>query len=99
MVLRSKGHKRYYGAALMDYSRAVVYVQKDRERVILAEVPYAYQEDTGYDLTFAAHKDKLEFYVNRSKLIEVQDGTYENGGAGFTISEGTMTCDSFIVSE
>ena len=99
LVLRSKGHKRYYGAALMDYSRAVVYVQKDRERVILAEVPYAYQEDTGYDLTFAAHKDKLEFYVNRSKLIEVQDGTYENGGAGFTISEGTMTCDSFIVSE
>lgn len=99
LVLRSKGHKRYYGAALMDYSRAVVYVQKDRERVILAEVPYAYQEDTGYDLTFATHKDKLEFYVNRSKLIEVQDGTYENGGAGFTISEGTMTCDSFIVSE
>ena len=31
----------------MDYSRAVVYVQKDRERVILAEVPYSYQGGYG----------------------------------------------------
>ena len=98
LVVRSRGHKRYYGAALMDYSRAVVYVQKDRERVILAEVPYSYQEDVGYTLTFAAHQEKLEFSVNGEKLIEVTDATYSGGGAGFTISKGTMTCDSFIVS-
>ena len=98
LVVRSRGHKRYYGAALMDYSRAVVYVQKDRERVILAEVPYSYQEDVGYTLTFAAHQEKLEFSVNGEKLIEVADATYSGGGAGFTISKGTMTCDSFIVS-
>lgn len=99
LVLRSKGHKRYYGAALMNYNKAIVYVQKDWDRMILAEVPYVYQEDTGYTLTFAAHKDKLEFYINKVKVIEVQDTTYQNGGAGFTISEGTMTCDSLIVTE
>lgn len=98
LVVRSRGHKRYYGAVLMDYSRAVVYVQKDRERVILAEVPYSYQEDVGYTLTFAAHQEKLEFSVNGEKLIEVTDAAYSGGGAGFTISKGTMTCDSFIVS-
>ena len=98
LVVRSRGHKRYYGAALMDYSRAVVYVQKDRERVILAEVPYSYQEDVGYTLTFAAHQEKLEFSVNGEKLIEVEDAAYSGGGAGFTLSKGTMTCDSFIVS-
>ncbi|WP_347062711.1 hypothetical protein, partial [Hungatella hathewayi] len=63
-----------------------------------AEVPYSYQEDTGYTLTFGAHREKLEFSVNGETLIEVTDGTYQGGGAGFTISKGTMTCDSFIVS-
>lgn len=99
LVLRSKGHKRYYGAALMDFNRAVVYVQKDRERTVLAEAPFTYQEDTGYTLCFAAHENRLEFYINGAKVIEVQDDTYRNGGAGFTISEGTMTCDSLIVAE
>lgn len=99
LVLRSKGHKRYYGASLMEYNRAVVYVQKDWERIILAEAPYTYEEDTGYTLGFAAHGSRLEFYVNGEKVIEVQDATYKNGGTGFTISEGTMTCDSLIVTE
>lgn len=99
LVLRSKGHKRYYGAALMDYNKAVVYVQKDRVRKILAQVPYSYKEDVGYTLRFGAHKDKLEFAVNGITLIKVQDDTYQNGGTGFTVSEGTVTCDSLIVTE
>lgn len=99
LVLRSKGHKRYYGAVLTDYNKAMVYVQKDRDRRILAQVPYAYQEDTGYTLRFGAHGDKLEFAVNGTTLIKVQDDTWQNGGAGFTVSEGTVTCDSLIVSQ
>lgn len=98
LVLRSKGHKRYYGAALESSGHAVVYMQKDRIRVVLARVPYQYQEDVGYELTFAAHGTRLEFYVNGEKLIAAEDTTYDCGGAGFTISKGTMTCDSLIVS-
>lgn len=99
LVLRSKGHKRYYGAALTEYNKAVVYVQKDKVRTILGEVTFSYKEDMGYQLQFSAHGTQLVFSVNGEKLIEVSDDTYTCGGAGFTISEGTMTCDSFIVSE
>lgn len=99
LALRSMGHKRYYGAALTGYEKAVVYMQKDKERIILGEAPYSYQEDRGYRLTFAAHGNQLVFSVDGEELVKVSDDTYSCGGAGFTVSKGTMTCDSFIVSE
>lgn len=99
LVLRSVGHKRYYGAVLTGYGKAVMYRQKDKERVILGEALYGYQEDVGYDLTFAAHGNQLVFSVDGKVLIQALDDTYSCGGAGFTISGGTMTCDSFVVSE
>mgnify|MGYP006972778390 CR=1 FL=1 len=75
----------------MDYSRAVVYVQKDRERVLLAEASYSYQVDVGYTLTFEDNQEKREFSVNGEKLLVVEDDAYSGRGAGFTITTGTMT--------
>ncbi|MFV0240783.1 MAG: ADP-ribosylglycohydrolase family protein [Lacrimispora sphenoides] len=98
LVLRSVGHKRYYGAALEGYEKAVVYMQKDKKRVILGEAPFSYAEDSRYELTFAAHGGKLTFSLNGEMVIQAEDDTYACGGAGFTVSGGTMTCDSLIVS-
>ncbi|MGL6220021.1 MAG: ADP-ribosylglycohydrolase family protein, partial [Lacrimispora sphenoides] len=98
LVLRSVGHKRYYGAALEGYEKAVVYMQKDKKRVILGEAPFSYVEDSRYELTFAAHGGKLTFSLNGEMVIQAEDDTYDCGGAGFTVSGGTMTCDSLIIS-
>lgn len=99
LVLRSRGHKRYYGAILSGYQSAILYVQKDRERTILGEVPYSYVEDTGYKLTFQAKGNRLIFKINDQTVLEAEDDTYTSGGAGFVISKGTMTGNSFIISE
>lgn len=97
MVIRSVGHKRYYGAVLTGYNKAQIFVQKDKERRILAEKEFKYEEDKPYKLEFAAYGDQLSFMVNGEKILTANDETYSCGGAGFTISRGTMTCDSFIV--
>ena len=97
LVLRSAGHKRYYGAVLTDYNRAQIFVQKDKERRVLAETEYSYEEDKPYQLQFDANGTRLNFLVNGETILTAEDNTYSCGGAGFTISRGTMTCDSFIV--
>lgn len=97
LVIRSVGHKRYYGAVLTGYNKAQIFVQKDKERRILVEKEYTYEEDKPYRLEFVAHGNQLNFLVNGEKILTANDETYLYGGAGFTISRGTMTCDSFIV--
>lgn len=99
LVLRSKGHRRYYGVVLSENRYATIYMQKDEKRMILAEVPYEYLEDEGYKLKFQGHGKKLTFEINDQLVLEAEDDTYSNGGAGFIVSKGTMTCDSLIISE
>ena len=55
-------------------------------------------EDEGYRLKFSAYQNILRLDVNGETILEVKDDTYTEGGAGFMISGGTMTCDSFIVA-
>lgn len=99
LVIRSKGHRRYYGAVLCGYQHAVLYCQSDEERQILGAVPFAYEEDRAYRLKLQVHGKNLVFEVDGEVVLSAEDDTYTCGGAGFLISEGTMTCDSFIVSE
>lgn len=99
LVLRSIGHRRYYGAVLSQYKCAAIYLQKDHEQKILGEIPYAYTEDQGYTMTFSVHGARLELKINNKIILVVTDDTYEQGGAGFIVSKGTMTCNDFIVSE
>lgn len=97
LVIRSRGHKRYYGAILNEYKYAKLFVQKDGKRTILEEVPYTYEEDKPYELVLSAKGNHISFAVNGTHIIDAVDDTYVSGGAGFIISKGTMTCDSFIV--
>lgn len=97
LVIRSVGHRRYYGAVLENYKDAVLYVQKDGIRRELARTAYKYKEDQPYDLKLTAEGSRLTFEVNGSLVLEAEDTTYRCGGAGFVISKGTMTCDSLII--
>lgn len=98
MVLRSVGHKRYYAAVLSGWNKAQILLVRDREKKVLAEADYSYAEDEAYCLKFSAIRDTLCLDVNGKRILEVTDDTYTEGGAGFLISGGTMTCDSLIVA-
>ena len=96
--MRSVGHKRFYAAVLSGWNKAQIHLVRDREKKVLAEADYSYAEDEGYCLKFSAIRDTLCLDVNGKRILEVTDHTYTEGGAGFLISGGTMTCDSLIVA-
>ncbi|MGL6198769.1 MAG: ADP-ribosylglycohydrolase family protein [Lachnospiraceae bacterium] len=98
LVIRNVGHRRYYGAMLTGYKKAVLFRQKDQQREILASAGYDYEEDRAYKLTLTACGRKLSFAVNDEVILKAEDDTYTGGAAGFYISNGTMTCDSLIIS-
>lgn len=98
LVVRSVGHKRYYAALMSRFDTAQIIVVKDDVRKVLAETAYSYKEDQGYCLNFSVSGNKLVFSIDGEKQLEVTDSMYKAGGAGFVISKGTMTCDSFIVN-
>lgn len=98
LVLRSCGHRRYYGAVLEDNQRVLIYVQKDRARRILAQTAYTYVEDEPYTMEFIAVKNQLKLLINGETVLRAEDETYRGGGGGFLISCGTMTCDSLYIS-
>lgn len=97
LVLRSVGHRRFYAAVLKGFHKAQIFMEKDGKRKILGEVDYPYKEDKGYSMKFSAKGNVLTLYIDGEKKIEVVDETYVEGAAGFLISEGTMTCDSFMI--
>lgn len=97
LVIRSVGHRRYYGAVLENYKDAVLYMQKDGVRKELGRAAFPYEENLPYDLKLTAKGTKLTFEVNGSVVLEAEDTAYQAGGAGFVISKGTMTCDSIII--
>lgn len=97
LVARSVGHKRYYAAVLRGYGRAQIIRVNDREKTVLAEVPYTYCEDTGYRLVFTVKGKELILEVNGDEIVRAEDSTFTEGGAGFVVSGGTMTCDSLII--
>ena len=98
MVLRSVGHRRFYAPVLSGWNKARIILVRDRAKKVLAEADYSYAEDEGYCLKFSAIRDTLCLDVNGERILEVKDDTYTEGGAGFLISCGTMTCDSLIVA-
>lgn len=98
LVARSVGHRRFYGAILSGFDRAQIIVEKDGIRTVLGEARCPYQEDEGYRLQFSVNGNRLVLSVNGEKTIEVFDDTYQEGGAGFLVSCGTMTCNSLIVT-
>ena len=56
LVIRSRGHRKYYAFLLKEHNAAQLIRQDGEERVILAEGSFAYEELNTYELTLRAEK-------------------------------------------
>ena len=97
LVLRSRGHRRYYAAVLSGYEKAQIVLQMDDTRKVLAETAFPYQEDLLYDLRFSVSGSRLSLEINGVPLLQADDPTLCCGSAGLLIHEGTMCADGFSV--
>lgn len=97
LVIRSIGHRRFYAGVLTAFQKAQIIKEKDGKRTVLCEADCPYEEEKGYRMKFMAKGNMLSLEIDGKHVLEVEDNTYVCGGGGFLISNGTMTCDSFIV--
>lgn len=97
LVARAKGHRQYYGAVFTE-GVARIYRQKNEKRETLAEIPYDYQIDQTYRLTFKAKGDCLELLVDDVPVVRTKDSTYQCGQAGYAVDSGAILGDGFSVT-
>lgn len=99
LVLRSKGHRRYYAAILSGGTTASIIARRDDAIDTLAAVDFPYEQDRVYALRFEARGDALALSIDGVRILEVRDpGGYMRGGAGFVVERGTLLADGFRVA-
>lgn len=98
LVARAKGHRRYYGAVLTN-GQAVIYRQKDGERITVASESFDFESgvDHIYNMKFTVNKDTLTLYVDGKAAVSGQDEAYTCGGAGFVVDYGAILADRFEI--
>ena len=97
LVLRSRGHRRYYAAVFSGGKTVRILARKDDFVNVLGQVPFSYSEDSPLQVTFEAKRSHLKLSVDGKTIISAEDDMYKGGAAGFIISRGSMTCDSLII--
>ncbi len=98
LVMRSRGHRKYYGLLLKGHDTAQLIRQDGDERVVLAECQYSYEELGSYEMTLGASGSRLWAAIDGVLLLQAKDERYKDGGCGFFISEGTFMADDFRVA-
>lgn len=99
LVIRSRGHRKYYALLLKDHSTACLIRQDGDERVILAECSFSYEELKTCALSLRAEGSRICAAINGVMLLSAEDEKYQDGGCGFFICEGTFMADDFHVTQ
>ena len=100
LVLRSKGHRRYYAAMLSEGNLASIVRRKNGEVKTLASTAFHYEQDRLYTMRFEAKGNELTLYIDGTCILKVEDieNSYMVGGAGFIVERGTMLANGFRVT-
>lgn len=96
VVARANGHRRYYAGTVGD-GKARIIRRCDDQVEILAEVPISYKEHDSLEFELRVDGSELSFRVGDRATVSASDTTFERGGAGFLIEEGTVPAHGFAV--
>jgi ADP-ribosylglycohydrolase len=96
LVGRSRGHRRYY-AGIVENQVAKIIKRRDEHVTVLAEAPFAYEENSKLKFEVKVVGDQIAFSVDGATLLKAADAEYVSGGAGFFIEEGTIPALGFEV--
>lgn len=100
LVLRSKGHRRYYAAVLSSGNTVSIIMRKNNSAKLLASTKFNYDMDQPYAIKFEATGNKLAVFIDRVCVLRAEDpeSNYVCGGAGFLVENGTILADGFVVT-
>ncbi len=66
---------------------------------VLAQVPYAYEENAKLRFKMVVKGSALQFSIGDEELLQASDGFLPSGGAGFLIEQGTVLALGFEVRD
>jgi len=98
LVLRAKGHRRYYGAVLSK-GHAIIYRHENDKRLEIAREAVDFTIDKTYELEFVADKDRLTLFVDNILAAVGYDSAYSCGQAGFVVDSGAILADGFEIKD
>ena len=96
LVARARGHRRYYGAVLGDKTAQIICCWDDAT-IMLAEAPFHYAENQKLLLRLTVLGDRITFSIDGSMVLTATDHRLASGGAGMTISRGTVPVRGFAI--
>ena len=96
IIARSRGHRRYYAAILVD-SEARIIMRKDDHVKVLAKYAGGYTIDSKHQLALRVKNDHLQMFVDGTMIAEVNDTNYSCGAAGFMVNTGAILVDGMNV--
>jgi ADP-ribosylglycohydrolase len=97
LVVRSQGHRRYYGA-IIEGAWARIILRRDRECRTLAEVDGSYTIDSRHELSLKVQGNLLVMSIDGKRILEAVDNTYISGAAGFLVDTGAILVDGMCVT-
>jgi ADP-ribosylglycohydrolase len=98
LVVRSRGHRRFYAGVFTGGDRLRLLHQRDGERHILAEIPFRYERDRPYAVELRCRGRHLDLSVDgRTRLVGTAADTL-GGGTGFLVERGAVAADGVRIS-
>lgn len=96
LVLRCKGHRQYYGAALTS-DQVLIFAMIHGIRKTLVSTPFKLKSDHPYEVAFSCNGPKLNLQIDGRSILEAVDHCYTRGGCGFFVDKGAMLVDNFRI--
>jgi hypothetical protein len=99
IVVRSRGHRRYYAGILFGGNIAAIILRQDTREIILAASKFLYSVDTKYEIKMECTGNILTMSIDDQKIVVTTDekNTYSSGAAGFLVDTGTFLAYDFTV--
>lgn len=93
LVVRSRGHRRFYAGILTGGDRLRLIHQHDGERRVLAETSFRYERDRPYAVELRCAGPRLELVVDGETQLVGFAPDALGGGAGFLVECGAVAAD------
>ncbi|MEF2071978.1 ADP-ribosylglycohydrolase family protein [Consotaella aegiceratis] len=97
LVVRSRGHRRYY-CGILRGDRAEIVRRFDDTVDVLASMVVGGEAAGKRRLKLSAEGDRITFEIDGAHRLQTRDAALESGAAGIVVHRGTVVADGFIVT-
>jgi ADP-ribosylglycohydrolase len=99
LIARVQGLNRYYALLFMPNNQVALTKVRDHERVELAKASFNWDFEKHYNIRIVVDGIKIIGAIEGGPVLETFDQTYQNGGIGMVVSEGSVCAKKFVIGD